>query len=40
MSPQVRMAAGMTITAHVEYLAGFGQLHVERRPWGLRLSAG
>lgn len=38
MSPEVRIAAGMTITAHVEYLAGLGRLRAERRPLGLRLS--
>jgi glyoxylase-like metal-dependent hydrolase (beta-lactamase superfamily II) len=34
----VRMAARMTITAHVEYLEGLGQLHVSRGLFGTRLS--
>jgi glyoxylase-like metal-dependent hydrolase (beta-lactamase superfamily II) len=38
MSPQVRLAAGMTVTAHVEYLAGRGLLRAERRPVGLKLA--
>ncbi|MCZ4344717.1 MBL fold metallo-hydrolase [Devosia neptuniae] len=35
----VRMAARMTIAAHVEYLENLGQLSVSRRPWGTRIRA-
>lgn len=35
----VRLAAGMTINAHVEYLEGLGQLSVVRRPWGMVITA-
>ena len=34
----VRRAAMMTISAHVEYLAALGQLSVQRRLWGTRIS--
>jgi len=34
----VRLAAGMTIAAHVEYLEGLGQLGVTRRLWGTRIT--
>lgn len=34
----VRMAARMTIGAHVEYLEALGQLNVTRRPWGSRIT--
>lgn len=34
----VRMAARMTIAAHVEYLEGLGRLQVSRRVWGTRIT--
>jgi glyoxylase-like metal-dependent hydrolase (beta-lactamase superfamily II) len=34
----VRLAARMTIRAHVEELAEQGRIRMHRRPWGLRLS--
>jgi glyoxylase-like metal-dependent hydrolase (beta-lactamase superfamily II) len=34
----VRLAARMTITAHVEYLASLGQLKVSRGPFGTRIA--
>ena len=34
----VRMAARMTIGAHVEYLADRGELTVRRWPWGMRIT--
>ncbi len=34
----VRLAARMTVAAHVEYLEGLGQLAITRRLWGTRLS--
>ena len=34
----VRRAAGMTITAHVEFLAQQGLLQLRRLPWGLRIT--
>jgi glyoxylase-like metal-dependent hydrolase (beta-lactamase superfamily II) len=36
----VRLAARMTVAAHVEYLERFGPLAVSRRPLGMRLSIG
>ena len=33
----VRLAAAMTINAHVEYLEALGQLTVKRWPWGMRI---
>lgn len=39
LSPPVRMAAQMTIAAHVEYLEDRGELRVLRRPWGTRITA-
>ncbi|WEK02997.1 MAG: MBL fold metallo-hydrolase [Candidatus Devosia phytovorans] len=35
----VRLAAAMTINAHVEYLEGLGQLSVARPFWGMRITA-
>lgn len=35
----VRLAAAMTINAHVEYLEALGQLTVMRWPWGMRIVA-
>lgn len=35
----VRLAAGMTINAHVEYLEGLGKLSVKRRLWGMEIRA-
>lgn len=35
----VRLAARMTVTAHVEYLEGQGLLQVVRRPWSMRINA-
>lgn len=35
----VRMAAAMTINAHVEYLEARGELTVQRWPWGARITA-
>lgn len=37
-SLKVRLAAAMTVTAHIEYLEAQGRLSVARRPWGLRVS--
>ncbi len=37
-SLSVRMAARMTITAHVEYLESLGEIHVSRGLFGMRLS--
>ena len=37
-SLMVRRAAGLTVTAHVEYLEARGQLQVSRRPWGMRFT--
>jgi len=37
-SLKVRIAAHMTIAAHVEYLENRGQLRVSRRPWGTRIT--
>ncbi|MGV8856202.1 MAG: MBL fold metallo-hydrolase [Devosia sp.] len=34
----VRRAAGLTITAHLEYLQALGQVQLSRRPWGLRIT--
>ncbi|MEO9299494.1 MBL fold metallo-hydrolase [Devosia alba] len=39
LSLPVRMAAQMTIAAHVEYLEDRGELRVLRRPWGTRITA-
>jgi glyoxylase-like metal-dependent hydrolase (beta-lactamase superfamily II) len=36
--PKIRMAARMTIAAHVEYLEGMGALKVRRGIFGMRLS--
>ncbi|MDP2779303.1 MBL fold metallo-hydrolase [Devosia sp.] len=38
LSLPVRMAAQMTIAAHVEYLEDRGELRVLRRPWGTRIT--
>jgi len=35
---QVRRAARMTITAHVEYLEALGKLHIVRGLFGTRVS--
>lgn len=35
----VRLAAAMTVNAHVEYLEDLGQLSVTRRLWGMRIKA-
>lgn len=35
---RVRLAARMTMAAHVEYLEALGELRVKRRPWGTTLS--
>lgn len=35
----VRLAAGMTIKAHVEYLEALGRLSIRRRPWGMVITA-
>jgi glyoxylase-like metal-dependent hydrolase (beta-lactamase superfamily II) len=34
----VRLAARMTVAAHVEYLEGLGRLRVRHHPWGMRIS--
>lgn len=39
LSLPVRMAAQMTIAAHVEYLEDRGELRVLRRPWGTHITA-
>lgn len=37
-SPAIRLAAAMTVRAHVEYLAELGALRARRMFWGTRLS--
>lgn len=37
-SPAIRLAAAMTVRAHVEYLAELGALRARRTLWGTRLS--
>lgn len=39
LSLPVRIAAQMTIAAHVEYLEDRGELRVLRRPWGTHITA-
>ena len=39
LKPNLRLAARMTLEAHLEYLAGRGEVAIRRGPFGLRVSA-